>query len=121
MPISWPERITKPLMQGKWTVRNAQFSPDSRWIAYASNETGSMEVYVSSFPGATGKWQVSSTGGQEPKWRQDGKELFYISAEGKMMAIPVTTGASFKAGSQLRCFRRTAAIRSACRMSSHTM
>jgi len=92
-------------MQGKWTVRNAQFSPDSRWIAYASNETGSMEVYVSSFPGATGKWQVSSTGGQEPKWRQDGKELFYISAEGKMMAIPVTTGASFKAGPPVTLFQ----------------
>jgi len=103
--ISWPERITKPLMQAKWTVRNAQFSPDSRWIAYASNETGSMEVYVSSFPSATGKWQVSSTGGQEPKWRQDGKELFYISAEGKMMAIPVTTGASFKAGPPVALFQ----------------
>jgi hypothetical protein len=96
----------KPLLQAKWTVRNAQFSPDNRWIAYASNETGSMEVYVSSFPNGSGKWQVSSGGGgQEPKWRQDGKELFYLSADGKMMAVQVTTGAAFKAGSPVPLFQ----------------
>ncbi len=97
--LSWPERVAKPLLQTKWTLQNAQFSPDGRWMAYASNETGSMEIYVSPFPSGAGKWQVSSGGGQEPKWRQDGKELFYLSAEGKMMAVAVTTGSSFKAGS----------------------
>src|ERR1700681_615504 len=54
--ISWPDRVAKPLLQAKWTIRNAQFSPDSRWIAYASNETGSMEIYVSPFPSGSGKW-----------------------------------------------------------------
>jgi eukaryotic-like serine/threonine-protein kinase len=103
--LTWPERITKPLLQTKWTVRNAQFSPDGRWVAYASNETGSMEIYVSPFPNASGKWQVSSGGGQEPKWRQDGKELFYISAEGKMMAVAVKTGASFEASSPVVLFQ----------------
>jgi eukaryotic-like serine/threonine-protein kinase len=103
--LSWPERVPKPLLQAKWTVRNAQFSPDGRWIAYASNETGRMEIYVSSFPNSTGKWQVSSAGGQEPKWRRDGKELFYLSAGGKMMAVPVTAGASFKAGSPITLFQ----------------
>lgn len=103
--ISRPERVTKPLLQAKWTVRNAQFSPDGRWIAYASNESGSMEIYVSPFPSGTGKWQVSSGGGQEPRWRQDGKELFYLSAEGKMMAVAVATGASFKAGSPAALFQ----------------
>jgi Tol biopolymer transport system component len=103
--VSWPERVAKPLIQAKWTVRNAQFSPDSRWMAYASNETGSMEIYVSAFPSGTGKWQVSSAGGQEPRWRQDGKELFYLSADGKMMAVPVTTGASFKADSPVTLFQ----------------
>jgi eukaryotic-like serine/threonine-protein kinase len=103
--ISRPEHVTKPLLQAKWTVRNAQFSPDGRWMAYASNETGSMEIYVSSFPSGNGKWQVSSGGGQEPKWRQDGKELFYLSADGKMMAVTVTTGTSFKAGSPVALFQ----------------
>jgi dipeptidyl aminopeptidase/acylaminoacyl peptidase len=103
--LSWPERVAKPLLQAKWTVRNAQFSPDGRWIAYASNETGSMEIYVSPFPNGSGKWQVSSAGGEEPRWRQDGKELFYLSADGKMMAVAVTTGASFKAGSPVALFQ----------------
>jgi eukaryotic-like serine/threonine-protein kinase len=103
--VSWPERVAKLLLQGKWTVRNAQFSPDGRWMAYASNETGRMEIYVSSFPGGAGKWQVSSGGGQEPKWRQDGKELFYLSPDGKMMAVAVTTGSGFKAGSPVSLFQ----------------
>jgi serine/threonine protein kinase/Tol biopolymer transport system component len=103
--LSWPERVAKPLLQAKWTVRNAQFSPDGRSMAYASNETGNMEVYVSPFPSANGKWQVSSAGGQEPRWRQDGKELFYLSSEGKMMAVAVTTGASFEAGSPAALFQ----------------
>jgi eukaryotic-like serine/threonine-protein kinase len=103
--LSWPERVAKPLLQAKWTARNAQFSPDGRWMAYASNETGSMEVYVSSFPTGNGKWQVSSAGGQEPRWRQDGKELFYLSAEGMMMAVAVTAGASFEAGSPVALFQ----------------
>jgi Tol biopolymer transport system component len=103
--LSWPERVAKPLLQAKWTVRNAQFSPDGRWMAYASNETGKMEIYVSPFLSATGKWQVSTGGGQEPRWRQDGKELFYLSAEGKMMAVPVTAGVSFEARSPVTLFQ----------------
>jgi Tol biopolymer transport system component len=103
--LSWQERVAKPLWQAKWTVRNAQFSPDGRWMAYASNETGSMEIYVSPFPSGNGKWQVSNAGGQEPRWRQDGKELFYLSAEGKMMAVAVKTGASFEYSSPVALFQ----------------
>ena len=103
--LSWPERVAKPLLQAKWTVRNAQFSPDGRWMAYASNETGNMEIYVSPFLSGSGKWQVSSGGGQEPRWRQDGKELFYVSAEGKMMVVAVKTGASFEAASPVALFQ----------------
>jgi serine/threonine protein kinase len=103
--FSWPERVAKPLLQAKWTVRNAQFSPDGRWMAYASNETGSMEIYVSPFPSGSGKWQVSNAGGEEPRWRHDGKELFYVSGEGKMMAVAVTVGASFEAGSPVALFQ----------------
>jgi dipeptidyl aminopeptidase/acylaminoacyl peptidase len=103
--LTWPERVAKPLLQAKWTVRNAQFSPDGRWVAYASNETGNMEIYVSSFPNGNGKWQVSNAGGQEPRWRQDGKELFYLSAEGKVMAVAVKPGASFEANSPVALFQ----------------
>jgi len=55
-----------------------------------------MEIYVSAFPTANGKWQVSSAGGQEPRWRQDGRELFYLSAEGKLMAVAVTSGGQLR-------------------------
>jgi Tol biopolymer transport system component len=103
--LSWPDRVAKPLMQANWTVRNAQFSPDGRWIAYSSNETGSLEIYVSPFPNISGKWQVSNAGGQEPHWRHDGKELFYVSPDGKMMEVAVTAGTNFKAGTPVVLFQ----------------
>jgi len=96
--LALPDFQAKPYLQPKWIVRNAQFSPDGKWVAYSSNETGNWEVYVSPFPNGTSKWQVSR-GGSEPRWRRDGKELFYLSAEGRMMAVPVRLGTSFEAGS----------------------
>jgi len=75
------------------------FSPDGRWIAYASNETEQLEVYVRPFPEGGGKWQVSTQGGTHPKWRRDGKEIFYLSASGHMMAAEVDgSKASFEVG-----------------------
>jgi eukaryotic-like serine/threonine-protein kinase len=103
--LAWPERTTTALFQAKWTVRGAQFSPDGRWIAYTSNETGNMEVYVSPFPSVNGKWQVSNAGGQEPKWRNDGKELFYMSTDGKITAVSVSAGSSFQAGTPVALFQ----------------
>ena len=102
--LALPDFQPKPYLQPKWIVRNAQFSPDTKWVAYSSNETGNWEVYVSPFPSGTSKWQVSRGGG-EPRWRRDGKELFYLSAEGKMMAVPVRLGTSFEAGSPLVLFQ----------------
>ncbi len=102
--LSSVDHQAKPFLQPKWIVRNAQFSPDGKWVAYSSNETGSWEVYMSPFPNANSKWQVSRGGG-EPRWRRDGKELFYLSAEGKMMAVPVKTGVSFEAGSPVTLFQ----------------
>ncbi len=77
---------------------NAVFSPDGRYLAYQSNESGRQEIYVQSFPGPGGKWQVSSNGGNQPHWRGDGKELFFRSLDQKIMAVDVTTGAAFEAG-----------------------
>jgi Tol biopolymer transport system component len=100
-----PDRQAKPFLQAKWSVRNAQFSPDGRWVAYASNETGNWEIYVSPFPSANGKWQVSRGGGEQPRWRRDGKELFYLSAEGNLMAAPVKTGSNFETGNPVKLFQ----------------
>jgi Tol biopolymer transport system component len=102
--LPWGDHVIKPLIQDK-SVRAARFSPDGRWVAYVGNESGSMELYVSPFPNITSKWQVSSGGGQEPRWRQDGKELFYLSPDGKMMAVPVASGAAFEAGSPVTLFQ----------------
>jgi len=103
--VSISDQQSKPLLQGKWVARNAQFSPDGRWMAYSSNETGNSEVYVSPFPSTDNKWQVSRGGGEEPRWRRDGRELFYLSAEGKMMAVAVKTGGNFEAGSPQTLFQ----------------
>jgi Tol biopolymer transport system component len=100
-----PEFKSQPFMQTKSLQSNGQFSPDGHWVAYGSNETGSWEVYVTSFPEPRGKWQVSSGGGQQPRWRGDGKELFYLSPDGKMMAVPVTLGASVEAGTPAALFQ----------------
>src|SRR5205807_2537743 len=74
--MSLSDGQTKPFVQGPWLTRTARFSPDGRWVAYSSNETGNWEVYVSAFPNPSSKWQVSRGGGEEPRWRRDGKELF---------------------------------------------
>jgi len=76
-----------------------RFSPNARWVAYASDESGRFEVYVRPFPAASGQTQISIAGGMQPEWRHDGKELFYISADGKLTAVPVTTDqVNFSAG-----------------------
>ncbi len=75
-----------------------RFSPDGRWIAYISNDQGRAEVYVQTFPASGGKWQISTSGGYIPRWRSDGKELYYISGDLKLMAVEVKSGSSFEAG-----------------------
>ncbi len=84
---------------------NGQFSPDGKWVAYASDESGTWEIYVTSFPGAAGKWQVSRGGGREPRWRADGKELFYIAPGGMLMAVSVSTDNGFATGASSPLFQ----------------
>ena len=78
-----------PIVGSSFEERDGQFSPDGKWIAYRSNESGRFEVYVQAFPAPRGKWQVSTAGGSQPRWRRDGKEIFYIGLDGKLMAAPV--------------------------------
>lgn len=85
------DRTPIAFLQTDSDERQAQFSPNGKWVAYTSIESGRVEVYVRPFPAAAGKWQVSTGGGEQPRWRRDGKELFYLSADHKLMALEVNT------------------------------
>ena len=111
------------LLEGEAKQSFGQFSPDGLWIAYMSNESGREEVYVVPFRArsntslngnatTTGKWQLSPSGGDQPRWRRDGKELFYVSADSTLMAVPVAgRGSTFEAGIARPLFRPGGAIR----------
>ena len=105
--VTLPELKSSLFLKAPSVLRNGQFSPDGKWVAYSSNESGKWEIYVTSFPEPRGKWQVSAGGGEQPRWRGDGKELFYISSDGKIMAAPVTTGANFDASTPVALFQVT--------------
>ena len=79
-----------PIVQTNADERGARLSPDGRWIAYVSNDSGVSEIYVQPFPGPGRRVQVSTKGGDEPQWRADGVELFYLAVDGKLMATPIT-------------------------------
>ena len=90
-----------PFAQTQFIEMQGRFYPDSKWIAYVSNESGSWEVYVQDFPTSGGKLRISSRGGTQPIWRGDGKELFYISADQKLMAVEVKSGTGAKEGFEI--------------------
>ena len=69
------------------------FSPNGRWVVYESDESGKKEIYVQSFPASGAKWQISVNGGSQPRWRNDGKELFYLGGDRKVTAVDVSTEA----------------------------
>jgi hypothetical protein len=78
-----------PLVKTEFSEANPQFSPDGRWVAYQSDETGRGEIYLTPFPGPGGKHQVSLAGGLQPRWRADGRELFFVAPDGRLMAAEV--------------------------------
>jgi Tol biopolymer transport system component len=85
---------------------SGKFSPDSRWIAYTSTVTSRAEVYVQSFPGGENRQRISSSGGSAMAWRSDGRELYFLSADRQLMAVPITTqGNTLKAGTPVSLFR----------------
>jgi Tol biopolymer transport system component len=96
------ERKPWPWLNSPFVEGAARFSPDGKWIAYSSNESGRHEIYVQAFvPGAAasgGKVLFSTNGGQQPHWRRDGRELYYRSPDGNLMAVDVTLGAAVKVG-----------------------
>jgi serine/threonine protein kinase/Tol biopolymer transport system component len=88
------DRKPVPVLQTEFNEMNGQFSPDGRLIAYSSDESTRAEVYVQRFPMSSGKVRVSTNGGNRPRWRRDGKELFYLNPDGKMMAVEMKATAT---------------------------
>jgi hypothetical protein len=78
-----------PFLQSPFSEDHGRFAPDGHFIAYSSDESGRFEVYVRTFPEPGGKWQISRDGGAQPRWRRDGKEIFFIAPDRKLMAAEV--------------------------------
>jgi Tol biopolymer transport system component len=93
------DRRPYPFLDTTFVESQAQFSPDGRWMAYMSNESGQREVYVRPFPGPGDKWLLSTAGGGWPRWRRDGREILYVARDGSLVAVSVdATGSSFVVG-----------------------
>jgi Tol biopolymer transport system component len=103
------ERKAAPYFESPYNITQGQFSPGPsnapRWVAYTSNESGQNEIYVQSFPPGMGKCRISTNGGVEPRWRTNGKELFYLSLERKLMAVEVKTEPTFECGAPKELFQ----------------
>ena len=120
------DRKAQPFLRTPFNEAAPRFSPDGRWLAYISDESGRYEIYVQPYPGPGGKWQISTEGGTEPVWNPNGRELFYRNGD-KMMAVDIATQPGFSAGKprmlfegqyeiarlrnfQLRCVTRRPAV-----------
>jgi hypothetical protein len=90
-------RKPRQFLHGDFNESQGQFSPDGKWMAYVSDESGAAQIYVQSFPTPSGQRQISSDGGTQPRWAPNGRELFYVSRDRRLMAVSVQTGAAFEA------------------------
>jgi hypothetical protein len=97
-------RRRTPLLEAGFAQTQPQISPDGRWLAYISNESGLYEVYVRPYPMGAGKWQISQGGGQHHRWRGDSKELYYYAPDGRLMAASIGGGAALEAGTPVPLF-----------------
>jgi len=97
MPLKG-DQIPQAVLRTQFNEMDGRISPDGQWLAYVSDESGKWEVYVQRFLSPGGKWQISSNGGKQPQWSHDGKELFYVSADQKLMAVAVHSGLSLDPG-----------------------
>ncbi len=100
------ERKPEPVVRSQFSEYQGRFAPDGRWIVYVSNESGRAEIYVQGFPRAASRTQISTAGGDRPHWRRDGKELFFISPVGEMMAVDIGVAADsgLRAGRPTKLF-----------------
>ncbi len=98
LPLAHPDQASAVVVSQKYYNGRPAISPDGRWLAFQSAESGDNQIYVIGFSGGGGRWQISTNGGTEPAWGPNGKELFYIAPDNKMMRVGVTTGQRFEAG-----------------------
>jgi Tol biopolymer transport system component/predicted Ser/Thr protein kinase len=94
LPLTGEKKLVK-FFGTQYDEMHANFSPDGKLVAYSSNESGRFEVYAQTFPRSDMQWQVSTNGGSEPRWRRDGREIYYLSDDRKLMAVAVGAGPSF--------------------------
>jgi WD40-like Beta Propeller Repeat len=104
------QRTPRAVVNTPFVETNGQFSPDGHWLAYETNESGRFEIVVVAFPDPTDIWRVSKTGGTQPRWRADGKELYFVAPDGQLMAAPITIaprtgGSKFDVGAPVPLFR----------------
>jgi serine/threonine-protein kinase len=93
----------EPLIRTVFNESNGEFSPDGRWLAYQSNESGKDQIYVRPFPNVNGgRSQISTAGGTRPLWARNGRELFYFDLDGVLMAVPIAAGTNFTVGSPVK-------------------
>jgi dipeptidyl aminopeptidase/acylaminoacyl peptidase len=99
------EKKAHAFFESPFDKTHARLSPDGRWLAYSTNDSGMYQIAVQSFPDANGgKWQITAQGGIEPKWRHDGHELYYLGLDGKLMAVPIKAEGTFEAGTPVALF-----------------
>jgi Tol biopolymer transport system component len=92
LPLTGADRTPKPIIEGRSITTHARLSPDGQWVAFSTTESGAFQVFVQSFPSGALRIPVSIDGGLQPKWGPDGKELFYLSLNSKLMTVPITLG-----------------------------
>jgi Tol biopolymer transport system component/tRNA A-37 threonylcarbamoyl transferase component Bud32 len=99
------EKKTSPFIESRFDKAQSKISPDGRFLAYTTNDSGTYQIVVQSFPDPTaGKWQITSEGGIEPKWRHDGRELYYLAFDGKLMAVSIKGEKTLEAGTAMPLF-----------------
>jgi Tol biopolymer transport system component len=103
LPMSG-DRVPVRYTQTPFDEFQGQFSPDGQWMAFGSDESGNWEIYLQPIPATGGKWQVSNSGGTQPRWRADGRELYYLSTGGKLMSVSVKLGRTPELGAPKAMF-----------------
>jgi Tol biopolymer transport system component len=104
LPPGPPNATPRPVIDGRVITTHARVSPDGAWVAFGNADSGRFEIFIQNFPTASGRWQISTDGGIQPKWRGDGKELFYLTFDGTIVAVPLTLGALPEVGKPQRLF-----------------
>ncbi len=103
--VSLADKKVSPFLPGKGDKADGQISPDGKWVAYESDETGEWEVFISPYAGSGGKLQVSRDGGREPRWRGDGQEIFYLDPKGNLVSVPVNSEGNLSTGAAALLFQ----------------